>query len=239
MRRIRLLFLLALVVFTITSCKVKVAQETFVLDDGSGEVVVVVMLDEELRELVGFVDAESTFALAGGVPEGFSVANVIDGEFQGARAVRTFADLDEFADVIADITASSDLVEALSLERQGNQYRYEATIGNIQDVAAAANLPGVTAETFDEFFEIRLSLLLPGDLADHNADEVSPAGSLAWFIHGDDSGRVLTATSRVTSPLVPWALGLAGLLVLVGGGVAWWRMRRSSGPEALPGSQVT
>ncbi len=207
-------------------CKVRIEQGTTVREDGSGEVTIVVLLDEELRELVGFEDAESTFELAGGVPDGFQVSNVRDGEFEGARAVRPFESLDELATVIDDILAGTEIAEELALTRTGNQFDYRATVGDIQQIAASANLPGVTAETFDEFFEISLSLVLPGDLLEHNADEVSPDGRLTWQIQGDDTGRTLSASSRVANPLLPWALAIAAALAAVGGSIAWWRVRR-------------
>lgn len=61
---------------------------------------------------------------------------------------------------------------------------------------------------------VRLSL--PGEVIEHNADEVTDDGTLVWRQTGADGARLLTARSDISGGGLP-TLALAGLLV---GGIA-------------------
>lgn len=187
-----------------------------------------VLLDEELRTLTGFEDAASAFELAGGVPDGFVVEDLVVDDFAGARATNEFASLDELNTILED-AASTGLADVVSITREGNEYRYEATIGDLG--AAAEGLGGfVTADTFDDFFDITLAVRLPGEVVDHNADRLDEDGTLVWRIGIEDSGSNLSGTSRVATDWAPMAIG-AILVVAVLGGVAMMvRNRKSQKP---------
>lgn len=216
-----------------SACQVKIDQTTRIEDDGSGQIVLDVLLDEELRTLTGFEDAASAFDLAGGVPDGFVVEDLVVDDFAGARAFRDFASIDELNTVLQD-AATAGLADEVTVVREGNEYRYTATIGDLS--AAAEGLGGfITADTFDDFFDIVLAVDMPGNVVDHNADSVREDGTLVWQIGIDDSGKTISATSRVATDWAPVAIGVILLLVLLGGGVVLVRNRVSKrSPEALP-----
>jgi len=228
-------FLLPLVMLSVigSACQVKIEQTTHMEDDGSGHIVLDVLLDEELRTLSGFEDAASAFELAGGVPDGFVVEGLVVADFAGARAIRSFADLDELNLVLQD-AAGTGLADEITVVREGNEYRYLATVGDLSD--AAEGLGGfITADTFDDFFDIVLAVHMPGDLVDHNADSVREDGTLVWQIGIDDSGKTISATSRVATDWAPVAIGVILLLVLIGSGVVLVRNRISKpSPKAPP-----
>lgn len=210
-----------------SACEVKIVQATIVEADGSGQIVLDVLLDEELRDLTGFEDAASALELAGGIPDGYAVEDLVEEDFAGARAVRLFENLDELNVLLADATGAG-LADEVSLTREGNEYRYAALIGDLGAAVDGAGLSSLTADTFDDLFNITLSLQLPGDVVDHNADEVLDDGTLVWRLGIDDSGQSIDATSRVATDWAAGAiLGILGLAA-VAGGVLWVRSRRPS-----------
>ena len=83
----------------------------------------------------------------------------------------------------------------------------------------------------DEVFDIRLSLVLPGDLLSSNADVVT-GETLVWDISLADSGRVLEAESQLPGPdrtrLVVLGVVVVVLLVIV------YFVARSRGRRADP-----
>ncbi len=231
MRR-NLLPLLLLLALIGSACQVKIEQTTRIEDDGSGQIVLDVLLDEELRTLSGFEDAASAFELAGGVPEGFTVEDLVVDDFAGARAMRDFADIDELNTVLQD-AATAGLADQVTVVREGNEYRYSATIGDLS--AAAEGLGGfITVDTFDDFFDIVLAVRMPGDVVDNNADAVREDGTLVWEIGIDDSGKTISATSRVATDWAPVAIGVILLLVLLGGGVMLVRNRMLKSSSDAP-----
>ncbi len=188
-----------------------------------------VLLDEELRTLTGFEDAASAFELAGGVPDGFVVEDLVVDDFAGARATNEFASLDEL-NIILEDAASTGLADVVSITREGNEYRYEATVGDLG--AAAEGLGGfVTADTFDDFFDITLAVRLPGDVVDHNADRLDEDGTLIWRIGIEDSGSKLSGTSRVATDWAPMAIGAILVVALIGGVALMVRNRKSRKPQ--------
>ncbi len=214
-----------------SACQVKIEQSMLIEDDGSGRIVLDVLLDEELRTLTGFEDAASAFELAGGVPDGFVVEDLVVDDFAGARATSEFSSLDELSTILED-AASTGLADTVSITREGNEYRYVATIADLG--AAAEGLGGfVTADTFDDFFDITLSVQLPGEVVDHNADRLDEDGTLVWHIEIEDSGATLSGTSRVATDWAPIAIGVILVAAVLGGVAVMMRNRKSEKPSGV------
>lgn len=233
----RLLMPLLLLALLGSACQVKIEQTTRIDDDGSGQIILDVLLDEELRTLTGFEDAASAFELAGGVPEGFVVEDLVVDDFAGARATNEFANLDELNVILQD-AASTGLADVVSITREGNEYRYSATIGDLG--AAAEGLGGfITADTFDDFFDITLAVRLPGEVVDHNADRLDEDGTLVWRIGIEDSETTISGTSRVATDWAPLAIGGILAVALIAGTVAVVRNRKGSTADAAPAADVT
>lgn len=220
-----------------SACQVKIEQTTRIEDDGSGKIVLDVLLDEELRTLTGFEDAASAFELAGGVPEGFVVEDLVVDDFAGARATNEFANLDEL-NVILEDAVSTGLADVVSITREGNEYRYSATIGDLG--AAAEGLGGfITSDTFDDFFDITLAVRLPGELVDHNADRLEEDGTLVWRIGIEDSETTIFGTSRVATDWAPLAIGAILVAALLAGAIAVIRNRKRSTTDNAAVADVT
>lgn len=234
----RFLISLGMLVMLTSACQINLTQTTVVNEDGSGTVVLDVLLDEELRTLTGFEDASSALELAGGSPEGFVVEDIEDGDFKGARATQTFANLDELNEILSQ-AAGTGVVDDVSFVKEGNEFRFEATVGDLAEAANSAGLAGLSDDTFDDLFQIELVVQLPGELIEHNADTVSAEGVLTWDVNIADSGQDLNATTRVAVAWAPLAIGgILGVMVLVGGGYAVSRRRRTA-PEEPPLSEQT
>lgn len=226
----RTLPILLILAIAASACEVRIDQGTFFAEDGSGRVVLDVLLDEELRNLTGFDDAASAFDVAGGMPEGFEVEDLVEGDFAGARATSAFDDIDGLNTILEDAAGGSGVAEDLSATREGNEYRYSGTVGDLGAAVDSAGIGGLTTATFDQFFVVSVSVRLPGEVIDHNADEVLEDGTLVWNLGIDDSGSTIQATSRVATDWAPIAIGAIVVAAVLGAAAVWFlRRKRVSG----------
>ena len=225
----RLVFLSRFVVLVglmlvLSGCKVTLEQSTVVNEDGSGTATVVVALDEEFRSLLEST-GQDVDGLAESFDERFEVTPLDDGEFTGVRAVTTFEDPAELNDLLAATPAIGQASEQISLTKDGRSFEFAASLGNVAEqigeVAGAGDF--IDAESFDDIFNIAISMKLPGELQSHNADEVRADGTLVWILTSASDGE-LRASSKMP---VRWASYLlaGGAVVLLAGMVM--RSRRS------------
>ncbi|MGE3960434.1 MAG: hypothetical protein AB7F65_01975 [Dehalococcoidia bacterium] len=119
----------------------------------------------------------------------------------------------------ADITALMDVTEdAFTLRREGDEWVFEQDQSIdpalLSEMAGGDDVAGM-ASMFLAQTSITTRLQLPGEVTEHNADEVLEDGTLVWTSTGADAGRTLMARSDVSSGL-PRPV-LIGLLV---GGIA-------------------
>lgn len=214
----RLIGLLA-VVLVMSACKVSIQQFTVVNRDGSGTAVVSIGLDDELLTLLEGTEQDvSTFGDS--FDERFEVSDFDDGEFTGVRAEAAFETLEELESLLTATPALGEAAERISLDRDGNLFVFDASLGNVADqigeVAGAGDF--ISASNFDDIFDIAISLDLPGESIQHNADEVTENGVLVWHLTSQSDGE-LQASSEVPRSLLPILIA-AGVVIAVALGVA-------------------
>ena len=247
MKRLVLLLAFAMV---LTGCKVRVDSHITVDDDGSGTFAIEMSLDEEFRELSeesgeGGIDFEEGIE---DIPSGWSVEPFVDGEFEGIRAAVDFSDFADLDRRLVELAESGDadtsaptFLDQSGLTRDGDRFTFTTELTGLDDDLADFGGGGegdFTLEGFDpaalfqQVFEIRFVVSLPGTIVSNNADSVV-GNTLTWKIGFEDQGRTLQAVSDIGGggSSVP-ALGVVALVVAVLLGlVLFLRKRRPGTPK--------
>ncbi len=226
----RLIPLLALAV-VLSGCTIRFDSRVTVDADESGTYALEISLDEEFRELAAQSGETDGFGLEEGledVPSGWSVTEFTDGEFEGFRVA---VDFDDFADLdrrLLELTATADadspaptFLEESGFTRDGDRFDFTTTITGLQD--DLTDLGGDSGEfgfegfdpasIFEQLFQIRFVVTLPGTIGANNADSVD-GNTLIWNIAFDDEGRTLEASSDLGGGGLPVGL-IVGILAIV------------------------
>ena len=141
------------------------------------------------------------------VPSGWTAELVSDEGYEGIRASTDFGSLDGLEQRLGELaegtgTADTPLLAFLadiSPTREEDIFRFHLLIpAEVEEMIGEglqeSPIP-IDLAVLDEVFDIRLSLVLPGDLLSSNADVVA-GQTLVWEISLTDSGRVLQAESK-------------------------------------------
>lgn len=195
-------------------------------EDESAQLSVQVDLDAEAGELF---DGTSIGDYIGELPGGWTLTEAEDGSITRitlqleassvGRADRLLRELGEETGLEA-VTAQ---VAALSLDRDGEEYRFEAEAGEVED----GSLPLDPA--------IQLSVVMPGKVSDSNAEE-SEDGRLVWGLADAVAGDELQASSSTAG--IPVALVAAVAVAMIAIAVvviAMMRRSRRDRPAPLAG----
>ena len=216
-----------LAILVLSACEFRIRADLVIEEDESGTLSVELSMDEELAALAGSFGGE----LGVGeeiVPDGWRAEVVTDEGYEGIRASTDFGSLGELEQRLGELaegagTADTPLLAFLadiSPTREENTFRFNLLIPEeveamIGEELRQSPIP-IDIAVLDEVFDIRLSLVLPGDLLSSNADVVT-GQTLVWDISLTDSGRVLEAESEIPGPdRIGWiALGAAALALLL------------------------
>ena len=221
--------ILALIVaLLLSACEFRIRADLMIEADESGTLSVEMSMDEELAALAGG-DFGGELAIGEEmVPSGWTAEVLSDGGYEGIRASTNFGSLAELQQRLGEFaegtgTADTPLLAFLadiSPTRDEDTFRFSLLIpeeveGMIGEGLQQSPIP-IDLAVLDEVFDIRLSLVLPGDILSNNADLVS-GQTLAWEISLTDSGRVLEAESQLPGPdRTMWiAVGAVVLALLV------------------------
>lgn len=151
--------------------------------------------------------------------------------------------------VLADLPQDSELptnqvstvAPMPSIKRSGDTWTFSQELpslsgedfGSLTGDDQAAGFASMSADQSS----VTITVSLPGEVTDHNADEVRSDGTLVWTQQGIDGGRTLTAESDATAGggggmtviLIVAGILAAALLVAV---LAYIAMRKSEAPPA-------
>ena len=235
------------VILLLSACEFRIRADLVIEEDESGTLSVELAMDEELAALAG---GNFGGELAIGeelVPSGWTAELVTDEGYEGIRASTGFGSLDELGQRLGELaegtgTADTPLLAFLadmSPTREEDTFRFHLLIPEEVEAMVGEGLQEspipIDLALLDEVFDIRLSLVLPGDLLSSNADLVS-GQTLFWDISLVDSGRVLEAESQLPGPdrtrLIAVVAVVVALLVVVFFVVRLRKPRRT--PDAGP-----
>jgi len=210
----RLSLLIALLAVLASGCRADVQLLLNVAEDGSGELAVEVGVDDELDELITQFFGPSEEVLP-------SLDLGIDGE----RSTRTEGDLTIYTTTVTfaetseiPAAAAGDFTD-FSLDVTDAGSAFEATL-DITGEVDPSQFPIDPATIDGESLTTSITVSLPGEPIDHNAEQVLEDGRLWWTVPLDQSLYMFANTEYPSSPF-PWRL-VALLVVSAGFALLVW-----------------
>ncbi len=215
--------------------------------DGSGELRILEAVDESTLALIDTEDQGATLLVPRDLPPGMTAEPYRNAGFVGTELRARFEDLDQLAErmedfdgVLADMADAAegslgDTGARLSLDqfavaRTPTGWYFEAAAM----LPATAELPPATRAAADGL-HVKVSVQLPGQALQHNADRVD-GGRFAWNLTvGDRRQRLVAETTTVGGSRPPWGLLSLGLgLVAVAGAFGWIMLDERRRPSRRP-----
>ncbi|MDJ0665014.1 MAG: hypothetical protein QNJ75_10655 [Acidimicrobiia bacterium] len=199
--------LIVVLTLLLSACRAEVRISLDVTEAGSGTLAAEVAINNQLKDLIDQLAGDGE-AIIAGLDLGLEGerSSSLDGDMTVYRTEVPFTEEDE----IAAAAAGNFTFFELQLDEEGAQL--EATLGIAGELDLAQFPVGV--DNIDpDTFEAEISVLLPGEVQEHNADSVTADGRLVWNIPFDGE-LYMTATTLYPTGGFPW--WLAGLLALSG-----------------------
>jgi hypothetical protein len=244
--------LFAVLVLLLSACTIRFDIGIDVNADESGIFALFVGFDEQFQQLMEEGGGEG-FDITEGLtdtPEGWTAEEVIEDGFEGARISTEFSDFDELNQKLAELNqeqgggAGTDFLSDFSLTRDGDTFRFQADVSGIDEQLTGAvgesagddMLSGLDPATlFEDLFEIRFRLTLPGTVESHNADSVN-GNELIWNVDVADEGTTYEAVSTTKAGAISLILivGIVAILLVIAlGVVAMQRRKRQTALDAI------
>jgi hypothetical protein len=241
-----LLLTLALV---LTGCRFDVVADLVIERDGTGQASVELRIDADaLAQLdqLGVDPTAELAAAAGEVPAWEVVRRTEDDGSLTVRLSRTTAEpaaaaaaLRELSEgltprdpaLLVDLDLDLDEDGAVTVDGTA-ELRSPATAGASVDGTPVGPDREALARLVAEVVEARLSVTVPGEVLEHDADTLE-GGTLTWEL-APDVARDVRVVAAAPGAVPAWLLlvGAVVVLVLALGVLAWrWRRRRASAPR--------
>ena len=201
----RFAILVALIAFLASGCRAEVRLLLDVAENGSGTVTAEVGINNQLRDLIDQLAGDSETIISG-----------LDLGLEGEGTTRVDGDMTVYATQVAFeddaeiATAAAGNFTSFSLELTGDGTSLEATL----DLAGELDLSQfpVAPSTIDpDTLEAHILVALPGEVADHNADEITADGRFMWTIPLDGELYMFANTLYPKAGFPWWLVGLLGL----------------------------
>lgn len=225
--------LAALVVLT-SACRLETNVIINVNDDGSGTFTTELGLDDEMQSLLesfgGGTDLLSGLDFGAGSPtetrvEGDMTFFGASQDFSDPSEVQAVLDANQDQASFEDFQLSVDDKGAVLIARTGPLGEQEG----LDPGALPFDLSTIGADNF----AANIFVKLPGNVTEHNADEVTADGSLRWGISLTDPLDI-SAESSFGGDGIPWLpIGIAAVAILVIGAFFMMRNRQDSASTAL------
>lgn len=256
---------LLVILLALSACKVRIELDTTIEADGSGAVSFAVGFDDEFRQAIetfSQLDDESSGDffedIEGDAPEGWSTERFSDGDIEGVRISRDFADLDDLRDAFREAQGFGEggdelgagsptpgLGDEVSIERDGDILTIELAAPEMTPTTTGADDFFGDENPFEDLeLEVVVRFTLPGEIQDHNADETE-GNTLIWRFDQESEPTPIRATSDTSQSAggsdFPIALVIA-IAVLVAGGAGlffWNQNRRKPAPAEGPSPDDT
>lgn len=236
--------LFAVLVLLLSACTIRFDVGIDVNADESGTFALFIGFDEQFQQLMeegGGEGFDMTEGLAD-APEGWKAEEVIEDGFEGVRISTEFNDFDELNQKLAELNqeqgggAGTDFLSDFSLTRDGDTFRFQADVSGIDEQLTGAVgesggddlMSGLDPATlFEDLFEIRFRLTLPGTIESHNADSIN-GSTLIWNVDIADEGTTYEAVSTTKAGAISLILigAIVAIVIVAGLGVAAMQRRK-------------
>ncbi|NND03967.1 MAG: hypothetical protein HKN91_14390 [Acidimicrobiia bacterium] len=230
--------LAALVVLT-SACRLETNVIIDVNDDGSGVITTELGLDQEMQDLLesfgGGEDLLSGLDLGDGTP----TETRTEGDMTFFGATQSFSDPSE-VQALLDQNQDQASFEDFQLSVDDNGAVLIARTGPLgeQDGLDPGSLPFDPSTITDDVFAANIFVNMPGNVTEHNADEVLADGTLRWGISLTDPLDI-SAESSFGGDGLPWLpIGIAAVAILGVGAFLVMRNRDDTATGALATAEV-
>lgn len=230
--------LAALVVLT-SACRLETNLSIDVNDDGSGTVTTELGIDEEMQGLLesfgGGDDILSGLDFGGATP----TETRVEGDMTFFGATQTFTDVSQIRALLDENQDQASFEEfELTVDDAGAKLVARTGPLSAQDGFDTEGLPFDPSTITDEVFAANIFVAMPGNVTEHNADEVMADGTLRWSISLTDPLDI-QAESSFGGGGVPWLpIGIAAIVILGAGGFFMMRRGDDTAASALAATQM-
>ncbi len=253
-KRVPLLVLAVVAVFLLGACEFRVHADLVINEDESGAFSVELAVDEELAALAG-EDFGGELAIEEDmVPEGWTVEAFLEDGYEGVRATVGFGSLEQLVALLDTLTvedagvagAIPGFLADILPTRVEDDFRFRLRIPDEMDGFFGEEFSEIPIpldlDMLDSVFDVRFTLVLPGEIVTSNADVVT-GDTLIWNLSLSDGGRILEAESRLENStrqmIIVWGAVALGLIVVLTLVIRISRGRKSAGsvphePESPP-----
>lgn len=233
MFKLRNFALLLVAAVALSACTIRTHAETVVDEDGSGALSMVIAFDEEMRELL---ESESDEPIDWTDPSSFDEDAVLDmselpetaeieayevEDFQGFRVIIPFANPEELNSLATEVFSEGGAESgSMSLVIDDDDTVTFDADGGFFDMADSADLGedmgDIPSGMLGDLFDIQFSVSLPGEVTEHNADEVLEDGTLVWSPSFDDVSATAPHAVAQLGAATGWLWWVLGAVVLIG-----------------------
>lgn len=244
--RVLLVLLAVALALVLGACEFRIHADLVIEEDESGTFSLELSLDEELAALAGG-DFENELAIDDEmVPDAWAVEVVSEDGYEGVRATVAFNSLSELVALLDELAADGAAGEGelpvfltdILPTRVDDRFMFRLSIpdnmdGFLGEDLAESPIP-MDLGMLDSVFDIRLTLVLPGEIVSSNADVVT-GETLIWNLSLTDGGRILEAESRLPddgNPFIVWGAVALGVIVALALAIMIFKGRRSAASEA-------
>lgn len=222
----RFAILLTTLTVLLAGCRAEVRLLVDVTEEGTGSITAEVGIDDQLRNLIDRLAGDSE-----------SLISELDLGLDGEAETRIEGDLTiyatevEFDDVAGVPESSAGNFTTFTVDLTDDGTSLEATL----DVAGeldVSQFPLDPNEIGPENLQARVLVSLPGEPADHNADELLDDGRFSWRIPLDGELYMFASTVYPKSGFPWWLVGLLALTAALALGVWLAAVRRDKRSDA-------
>ncbi len=212
--------LIALLAILTTGCRAEVRLLLDVSENGSGTLAAEVGINQQLRDLIDTLAGDSESIISG-----------LDLGLDGEGSTRVDGEMTVYTTEVAfdDVAKVSESAAgnftSFTLDMTDDGTSLEATL----DLAGELDLsqfPIDPGEIDSAALEARVIVSLPGEVGEHNADQVLADGRFAWDIPLDDELYMFASTVYPKASFPWWLVGLLALSVALAGAVWMAAVRR-------------
>lgn len=212
----KLLLLAAGIALLSVSCRAEMNIFVDINDDRSGTATVEVGLDEEFRGLVESFGAttDDLFAEFNLDTEDGTAIERIEGDMTFTTTTTDFDDISEVTtDMVSGMSANATFSD-FSFEMNEDEASFAAT--TTVDEQDIGDLPFDPSTITDDAFSASFILGMPGNVVEHNADEVLPDGRLKWSLPVLGGTKTLVAESTLGDGSLWWLWIILGAVLVIG-----------------------
>jgi len=230
--------LAALVVLT-SACRLETNVIIDVNDDGSGTITTELGIDEEMQGLLESFGGGEDLLSGLNFGDASPTETRVEGDMTFFGASQTFTDPSEVQALLDENQDQASFEDfQLTVDEKGAVLIASTGPLGEQEGLDPGSLPFDPSTITDDVFAANIFVTMPGNVTEHNADEVLSNGGLRWGISLTDPLDI-SAESSFGGDGLPWLpIGIAAIAILGVGAFLMMRNRPDTASDALAATDV-